>query len=555
MERRKALDLALRTFSHDDPILHDHEMSLGADKVLCLKLGYVVVTTPSLSDEITMICQCLLKIYQCSPDNRKRSFRSIGATELLPLLIQVWMTCIAPEEEQHEKKNEKETILIATTQVLRIFAKTDSAKSILIRQNHGVWLERALQAVLEYVNNETTSNALAVSELLGLVKDLTFRSQHSDKDVLLRLKGGILQKLLNSCCTSDLDVNSKIAEWFTAVIWNLVLDKACCYQLLRDEGQKYHTLIKGLLKMFNGEESSKQLSSVSKSKRNAVSALGNILSDPANQTLLFSSENPKDPLAIVSTLIGLVENDSDSVVRRRAMRTLRCLANSSEKQVKVCFDNGETVSFLVDTISRNVSVDDENDRDMQIQACHTVSLLLDSFEHGDWPCLETAILQRIETTIDPKLITAMCRCLVECVKKSPWKRGPACFSGIFWNRLENAVSISVEPHEPVSMLFLELVKLEQQSGTPTSSERPSALTSPAIVNAMATLLSHPRTEQKQSRDNAIDVVLLLLNNENNKRPLAENEGLLSALVNICLMNPGPRKDMAKKAILELVPAL
>ena len=133
---------------------------------------------------------------------------------------------------------------------------------------------------------------------------------------------------------------------------------------------------------------------------------------------------------------------------------------------------------------------------------------------------------------------------------------------IFWKRLENATSTSPETHESISILLLELAKLEVQQSVANTSPSMSAkgpacsvLSSSAIVNAMTNLLSN-QADREQSRDNVIDVLLLMLKNDNNKRPLAENEGLLSALVNLCLLEQeGTRKDMAKKAILELVPEL
>ena len=90
-ERWIVLQRALHLFSHDDVELHDAEINLGIDKALCLKLGYVVVTaqSPYVSKEAALICRCFNEVYKCSSANQLRSFRNIGATELLPLLIQL----------------------------------------------------------------------------------------------------------------------------------------------------------------------------------------------------------------------------------------------------------------------------------------------------------------------------------------------------------------------------------------------------------------------------------------------------------------------------------
>jgi hypothetical protein len=76
------------------------------------------------------------------------------------------------------------------------------------------------------------------------------------------------------------------------------------------------------------------------------------------------------------------------------------------------------------------------------------------------------------------------------------------------------------------------------------------------VKTIALILSAPASERENSRNEALDVVLLLAENDANKRPLAESEDLLSGLVNLCLLGPGPKKKQdAKRLILELVPEL
>jgi hypothetical protein len=542
----------METFSHNNVELHDYEMSLGADKVLCLKLGYVVVTTPALSEEVALICQCLVQLYYCSSEYRKQSFRTIGATELVPLLVQVFTACFTVKIE-----TDKDNILLPVVQVLRVYAKLESAKSLLIRHNQGVWLGRALQYIVGCVEQRVEASD-TFAEVLGLIKDLTFRSQVPAKEILLHLEGGILQRFLFWCCDSSIDSNSKLAEWFTAVVWNLVLDKSICNRLLHYEGNASLVIVKGLLEVLSVKQDvdDKQSALTIKTKRNATSAIGNILAHSANHASLFRHENTSCSLKIIPTLLLLVEQDTDSVVRRRAMRTIRCLASSTDRMIRECIEREDIVSFLVDTIARDVSLDDDNDRDMQIQACQTVHILMDGFHQTNWPRLETALLQRIETTTDSKLTMAACRCLVECVLKSPWKRGSSCFSEMFWKRLESTVSICPESHDCVAKLVLGLANLEATTGAASPLGQPSSLTSSTVANTLTLLLSQSGPNMEESRNNALEVVLILVQNESNKRPLAENEGLLSGLVNLCLLQPGLKnKDLAKKVILDLVPEL
>lgn len=524
-------------------------MSLGADKVLCLKLGYGVVTASSFSEEISLICQCLIQLYHCSSEYRQLSFKNIGATELIPLLIQVWIKVgVDPENED---------VLLPVVQLLRIHAKMEKAKSLMINHNQSTWLGRTLLFVSAALEEPSRTSPDFLFEVLGLIKDLTFRSQATDKEILFRLETGILQRILFLCC-ENVDSNLKLTEWFTAVIWNLVIDKSSCNQLLYLDGKKGLIILRTLLRVLssNSEGDKRQPTIVTKIRRNATSALGNIMADPRNQSFLFHYNNTETPPAILSTLIRLVEQDQDSIVRRRAMRTVRCIASSTDSKVKELIEKEDVISFLVETIGRNVSQDDDNDRDMQIQACQTVNVLVEDFEHGDWPRLETALLQRIETTPDPKLIAAACRCLLECVMRSPWKRGPSCFTEMFWKRLETSVSVSQETHNCVAKLLLEMANLESQVESQSVTERPSTLTCRAVVNTLTSLVSQSGSNLEISRNNALEVVLILVQNESNKRPLAENENLLSGLVNLCLLQPNLKnKDLAKKVILDLVPEL
>ena len=76
------------------------------------------------------------------------------------------------------------------------------------------------------------------------------------------------------------------------------------------------------------------------------------------------------------------------------------------------------------------------------------------------------------------------------------------------------------------------------------------------MKTLATLLSATGSELESSRNNALDVLLLLVKDEVNKRPLAESEDLLSGLVNLCLLQPeASTKKLAKQLILDLVPEL
>ena len=614
--RTEAFTKALQAFSHKDTELHNYEMDLGVDKALCLKLGYVVVTyTKSGSEQINLVCQCLCKVYMCDVGRRIKSFHDIGATEIIPLLLQVWnqqqqqqllqATTTAQYYESDDAQNhrEREGILSSALQVFRVYAKLDETiKSFLIHYDDGAMIAKFMQLIESYCSQQLASpmgsqSPILVLELLGLIKDLTFRSHISDKEFLLRVSGGITKRALKLCCTTGLLMsNSRVAELVSAILWNVVLTPSMCIELLQCDSRDRDILVfpRAMCRILASAstDSGGEYHYSTKARRNAVSVIGNLLlSTEVKSTLM--GRHYQQQLRLVETLMNLVEHDKDSIIRRRAMRTIRCLSSvtqdvniSAEHAVRcqcTCVDvlmEHNMIPFLAHTISRNVNEDDDNDRDTQIQACESViALALAGLvkKEADWVKLDESLIQRVETTTDPKLILAACRCISISIERKKTKRPTATtdnnsnlvvaplshnasikFSDIFWKRLEYAVSVSKETHLVVSQLLLLLAKYDEATNDSAETTTPSPLSCTLVVNAMTWLLSESGCQFDESRNNAVEAVTTLVQNESNKKPLAENERLLSALVNVCLLNPSGRsdkKDSAKQLILELVPEL
>ena len=571
VERWNALQNILHTFTHDNTELHNYEIVLGADKALCLKLGYAVVTLQKdggrVSKEVTIICQSLLQIYKSSIEYRTDSFRHVGATELIPLLIQIWTNL---NEMKHTSNMNQcmencDDAILQIIRVLRVFSKLIPAKSLLIKYLQNQLLGQVLQQVVVWIKQPSVSSFYSTTEIywesLGLIKDLTFRSQSLDKEILLTIEHGIIQKILCHCCTITESLHPKLQEWFTAVVWNLVLDPVCCEKLISNTGKENQqwNVVKGLLRILIHQSANPKPNGLSvKTKRNAISAIGNIVADPKSQYFLFGNETFVRALALVPRLMNLVQHDKDSVVRRRAMRTIRCLVSSSNITIKRLVENESMPKFLTDVIGQNLAHDDENDYDMQIQACQGAISLTESFLPEHCCHLLLSLVKRIETTKSSKVISVASQCLAECIKRTTWMKHPKNLSDLFWKRIETAASISSETHESISSLFLEL-RLEEGNAENAGlklASIPSILTNTAAVNTLTSIISEIDPNQEKSRTTALDIVVRLMENEINKKPLAENERLLSGLVNLCLMEPQhTNKVSAKKIILDLVPEI
>ncbi|KAL3922246.1 MAG: hypothetical protein SGILL_002309 [Bacillariaceae sp.] len=539
-------------------------MEMGADKALCLKLGYTAVSLQqnvvAMSKEVGIICQCLLQIYKCSHEHKLESFRCVGATELIPLLSQVLKEILRTAMAKKEALVELDEVLLSILLVFRVFAKLNAAKSLVVNRLKSVLMGNLANDALVWIQQPHDSmcyfSPSVFWETLGLLKDLTFRSESLDKDALLRANAGILHRLLIACCNDIKSINCKLQEWFTAVVWNLALDSAICERLLG-----YHIsdggIIRGLLDvLMHHSVNDKQSNLTVKIKRNAVSALGNLVADSRYHGVIFQDNT----LALLPRLMNLVEEDSDGAVRRRAMRTIRYLVSSSSPEVQREVKNENLPQrFLANTIVRNAALDDENDHDMQIQACQVViGMRDDSMRPSDWPRLLEILSKRIETTTDTKLVLAAAVAMTECFNRIPSTMTSIAFSDLFWKRLETAVMSDRSTHLGVSRLYLVLGQPEKSKARKdeSSTSNPSILASTSTVNAMTLILSASSQSDQAAVQNVLKVLGMLMENIVNKKALAGNEGLLSGLVNLCLVNPRKEtKDAAKQLVLQLVPEI
>lgn len=512
-----------------------------------------------------MICQCLLQIYKCTREHKLQSYRYVGATELVPLLGQVLKHILRTSKKQKNVLMDLDEVVHLILRVLRVFSKLVPAKSVLVKCLRSPLLGHLATDALKWVTPPDDSmgsfSPNIFWETLGLLKDLTFRSKSNDNEVLLIAEGGVLYRLLTTCCTNAKSINPRLQEWFTAVVWNLALDREICQHLIINASKESAggRVVQGLLETLmhhsvNGKNS--ELST--KIKRNASSALGNIVADYRYHGLLLQSTTSANTLALLPTLTKVVEGDSDSVVRRRTMRTIRCLVSSPDPGIKSRVQSENlSESFLSNIIGRNTSLDDENDHDTQIQACQAVIAMSDSINPSGWSQLEIALVQRIETTTVTKLIAVAGQGLAECIKRNCSKE-PRSFSEIFWKRLETAVTTDATTHKAISSLYLVLMqsngrRAEQQGQD--YKDVPSFLTIDSTVNAMSSILNKSAPTQGNATETVLQVLAMLVEAPANKKPLAENEELLSSLVNICLVNPGTTKDCAKRLVLELVPEI
>ena len=540
-------------------------MNLGIDKALSLNLGYVVATTQSVdvSKEVSLICQCFSEILKCSFANRLRSFRHVGATEFLPLLIKIWMNNAQNKFEGEYLSSEFQNGLISIVRVFRVFSKLIPVKSYLINYSNGVFVGFLLRKTLLWIKEPTSSvdsSNEIIWETLGLVKDLTFRSRTNDKLVLLHLDGEVFFEIISASFKKIKESHQRYQEWCTAIIWNFVLDPLIC-QIVLNKSMGNDTIvgnliIEGLLQVLT-KYSSKNLDSgsVLRIKRNATSALGNIISDSKHHKILFRNRCETKLSILIPQMVFSVREDPDPVIRRRAMRTIRCLASSMDIRVKNFIIKGDLSSFIIQLILQKRTHKDKNDNDILVQACQTVLALKGSIKDEVWNPLEKALMQRIENTTCADVIRVAALCLSECITRSSFNQNTS-FSIEFWNNLEVLVSKSPKIHAAITGLLDLILQMEKRSASLHQGLiNPSLLTKTPVINILTTILLESKCEE-ETKNQTLHIILNLAENEFNKKALAGNDKLLSGLVALCLMRPDSEiKNSAKSIILLLVPEI
>ena len=128
---------------------------------------------------------------------------------------------------------------------------------------------------------------------------------------------------------------------------------------------------------------------------------------------------------------------------------------------------------------------------------------------------------------------------------------------MFWTRIETSISSSSDAHPVIASFLLTLCRIEKERKELGATQGPSELTCTSVVNILTTLISSSKDNKEEARNDALAAVVVLVENDMNRRPLAEHEGLLSSLVNLCLQQPDEDKSKAsaKQVIINLVPEI
>lgn len=549
---------------------------------------------------LSTILQCLYIIW--SSDHHKPSPDN-GYVEVLPWVITAWQLQIGSASGEDSSalraQQQQQTSMIAslttTVRILSLLAKQRDIKYAILQQTVVlVSLIVQTKARISSSGNACTSDNIVGEEkkseevsvkdddggggelllkaIFLFIKDLTLRAGVKDQAHLYeKLLDTVLQDGCRGCCKGQPQQQSAVTEAATAILWNwavslpgkMAMDCEIWYAVQR------------LWKMEQPETIQRNLAAVTGTMVAAACTIEKVDDEAV--------ERVQEQAWLVPTLLKALQVDHaaghyNSDNRRRCMRTLRCLAATDWGRSFLwnSAEHGQLGTVLVQ-ILRSTGTDD--DTDTRILACQTLCYILpclpaDMVPLG--PCLETTLIQimedadeNVDFTASDKLVLAASQALVVSLKTSPWKRGAGCCSAALFDQILAVLQEQVDQpayHVGFSDLFLQLVAGESddlvESTTTTRIKGISTLlvSFPAALEIMTILLSPLASgpDFDASRSNAVKVLTIIVNdNDCNKKPMADDENLLTALVNVCLMtsNEGQLKDDAKELILTLVPEL
>jgi hypothetical protein len=431
----------------------------------------------------------------------------------------------------------------------------------LVRSGLIAWLGELAAATERADDVEVTALALKI------LKDVSFRATAQEQEQILYPAGLNIVLLQNNTKVTH------VLETATNVLWNWTSSGMALTMAADSRVWKFL------------EQTSEHVAAVVV-QRHVASTVGTMVASctttKSSRVNIPSYEQQiqQQQSWLVPYLKRVLRDESDQDWRRRCVRTVKCLASTEWGVRMLGSDWGNVLVKVLQSTTDDV--------DTRCAVCHTMQSLLpvvtvQESNKADcyrlWtllgPCLETALVQTVEQIDSPsKLVLAASQTLTHLLRHSPWRRGYSSFSRTFLERLLSVLQEQVnEPdyHATFAKLLLQLLDVDPSSEDDSSSSSATSrssgrknmshwMASSRSVSEMLTIMlnteGHPDLER--SKQTAVDVLKILAQEDgsNNKKLLAANEHLLTALVNVCLVNgEGPLKAGAKELILQLVPEL
>lgn len=504
--------------NHERGLIRATAIDQKVDSFLCHEIVQQTNLLPPINTPIlylTLEALDILWTKQSTTQRRKDS--RLKGLDVLPYLLTLWKSSV------HDRR-----IATPILSIFRSWAKIQDAqiKSILLKAG-------LVKSAHTLFRNPNACSSLQ-PQYLGFMKDLIFRAEVTEKEYMLN---EWLQYVLSSVADED------CAEKATACLWNWAVEDDLAEQMAKNE-----KIWPALVTIF-----AKPRLSIT-TQRNALSVLGIMVGictarfeDGAVRPLPMTSNGGW----AVDHLFQVLQDAEDADLRRRAIRTVRCLSMRTWGR-SILQSHFGGPSDLIRRLTQVLLQKREQD-DTRVQACLALTNFLPHL-HEYWsqlgPYVEGAVVQVVqEEKGSDKLVMTALQAVTTCLEFSPWKRGEGCVSIDFFQRVADLLQKYMSDpsyHKTLALLIWYLVQKR------SSNAEQLVIAFPVLADLMSTLLTQTTPEFDISREKAIKSIGVMIEDTESKKCFIEHETLLTNLVNVCIVSAGEQKAEAKTLLVSLV---
>lgn len=497
---------AQKAFDHKIETLHDIEVQEGIVSSLCLQLGYILNRGSSDGMDLASIFSIIALVYQCSDSVREASFAHVGKD----LLSMTFCSFRALQDTEYFG-----WCSFHIMKVMRSLSRLKDASLIMVQQ------EEAL-TILQIVILDNGINLGAKLEGIATLKNLTFYAE--DDRLGIMHHPGLIDALIRTCSDRGDDTGREFAS---AVIRNLAMAPDTKVEMVEISG-----ILDILVQLMDDQNL--------KTRRNAVSAIGSLaIADENGMIFVTHGEG-----VILRTMQRLVEEEEDSVIRRRAARALRCFGRKDT--VEMIVDRQGIVESLCGVAMNDPSIE------AQVEAIEALAAFV-SHAHALAPFYNNILdaIVNIANASPPKSCVEVLAKTMNALSFIQHHRTPMVDHNDF---LRTMTIIASNPTNSSSTCREQCASAINNLSCDEGSRE--HLTPTHILSFLLFAISNEYRKERLMQTYAVKALVNLAKFEKNKKCLAHEEGLLSSLVEFAAESQNSSiKDDVKSMIIDLIPLL
>lgn len=492
-------------FDHKIEALHDIEVKEGIVSSLCLQLGYVLDKGKNNIPEVVSIFSLLALVYQCSDKEKARSFLENG--EDLFRLIAYAFDCV--RDTQYF-----DWCTYHVMRVMRCLSRTKVASLSMVGKEE-------MLNIIRIIILDSESNLGAKLDAVATLKNITYYAENDRLKILHH--PGLMDALIRLCTVHGDEMGKEFAS---AVIRNLAMAPNTKIPMV-----EHSCLLDVLVELTDDPDL--------KTRRNAISAIGSLaIADENSLAFVTHGEG-----IILQIMQKLVEEEEDSIIRRRAARALRCFGR--KETVEMIVDCRNIVDSLCNVAMKDTSIE------AQIEAIEALACYI-SHAHEMKPYYKKmldAMVNIANSSPPASCIETLIKTLntLSCFERhrKPMTDHAELIKTI--SKMTKSQKTSITCLEQASSAFYNLSCDEEARETMMNTD---------LLKLLVSIGSNDLEEGSLCKNYAVRALVNLGSAESNRECMAQEDGLLKCLIQFASVSQdSATKDEVKSTIIKLIPAL